>query len=239
MPSVPENTKRATAMAGSRPHEKAAKAKAKAKGKSQSIGKSKSKAKSTTKAAAETEATTVPWAETKTTAMKTLLLLRHAKSGWDDPDLADHDRPLDWRGERAALVIGRYIEQEHLLPELVLCSTARRAMETHWLAKSQWKNTPPTEFDRGLYLTGAPALIQRLIQVDDRFKRVLIIGHNPDLHDLVLQFAHRGDPALLAEAKAKFPTAAFAILKLPIDRWADLPGASATLFGYVTPKTLV
>ncbi len=171
--------------------------------------------------------------------MKTLLLLRHAKSGWDDPDLADHDRPLDWQGERAALVIGRYMQQEDLIPELVLCSTARRAMETHWLVSSQWTNPPPAEFDRGLYLTGDRALLHRLAQVDDRFKSVLVVGHNPDLHDLVLALARRGDPALLAAARDRFPTAAFAVIKLPIEHWAEILTATGFLLGLATPKTLV
>jgi phosphohistidine phosphatase len=171
--------------------------------------------------------------------MKTLYVLRHAKSGWDDPDLADHDRPLDLRGERAALVMGRYLAQRRFIPDLILCSTARRAVDTSTLVISQWSTRPAIECDRTLYLTGEKRVLQRLGQVADSVRAVLVIGHNPDLHDLVVALARRGDQERLADLAAKFPTAAFAAIKLPLEHWSDIVSVAGTLINYTVPKQLV
>ena len=171
--------------------------------------------------------------------MKTLFLVRHAKSGWDDPTLDDHDRPLDLRGERAALVVGRYAAQRRFVPETVLCSSARRTRDTLDLVLSQWSDVPSIEIDRDLYLVGEHGLRKRLAAVDPEVRSVMIVGHSPDLHDLALGLAARGDDTLRENLREKFPTAAFATLKLPVDTWSDLPLGVATLVAYVTPKDLV
>lgn len=177
--------------------------------------------------------------EVPESAMKTLYVLRHAKSGWDDPNLTDHDRPLDMRGERAALVMGRYLAQRRFIPDLVLCSTARRAMDTRTLVMSQWNSQPSVECERGLYLSGEKRVLQRLAQVADSVRAVLVIAHNPDLHELAVALARRGDDVQLADLAAKFPTAAFAAIKLPIDRWAGIAHVAGTLINYTIPKQLV
>ena len=171
--------------------------------------------------------------------MKTLYVLRHAKSGWDDPSLTDHDRPLDLRGERAALVMGRYLAQRRFIPDLVLCSTARRAMDTRTLVMSQWSSQPSVECDRTLYLTGEKGVLQRLARVADTVRAVLVIAHNPDLHELAVALARRGDHEQLADLAAKFPTAAFAAIKLPLDHWSGIAGVAGTLINYTVPKQLV
>ena len=171
--------------------------------------------------------------------IRSVYVLRHAKSSWDLAELADHDRPLDPRGERAALVMGRYMSQRHFLPELVLCSTATRARETLALAGSQWPCTPEIEFSPRLYLTGERELLQVLKAVDDGIRAVLIVGHNPDLHDLLKGLASRGDAPLLDEMAKRFPTAAFAAIKLPLVHWAGIGQASGSLACFTTPKELV
>ena len=177
--------------------------------------------------------------ESAQNAMKTLYLLRHAKSGWDDPTLADHDRPLDLRGERAALVMGRYIVQRRFVPELLLCSTAKRAEDTLNLVLTQWQTQPAVEWDRALYLVGEHGLLKRLGKVVPTVRSVMIVGHNPDLRDLALLLVGRGDQRLRDEVDAKFPTAALATLKLPIDSWENIPRRCATLVSLATPKSLV
>src|SRR6056297_1143050 len=92
-------------------------------------------------------------------AMRTLYVLRHAKSGWDDPTLHDHDRPLDLRGERAALIMGRYMAQRRFVPDLVLCSTARRAQETRALPAAQWGAEPRLGSARAPVRYGERALL--------------------------------------------------------------------------------
>ena len=171
--------------------------------------------------------------------MKTLYLVRHAKSGWDDPTLDDHDRPLDMRGERAALVVGRYALQRRFVPDMVLCSSARRTRDTLELFLQQWSTVPAIEIDRALYLVGEHGLRKRLGDVAPETNSVMMIGHNPDLQDLAILLGGRGDEGLRQKMREKFPTAAFAVLKLPIERWSDLPVAGATLVAFVTPKDLV
>ena len=171
--------------------------------------------------------------------MKTLYLVRHAKSGWDDPTLHDHDRPLDLRGERAALVIGRYAAQRRFIPDLVLCSSARRARDTLDLVTTQWPELPRIEIDRSLYLVGEHGLRKRLAAVDADVGSIMIVGHNPDLHDLARLLVGKGDDGLRQDLDIKFPTATMATLKLPADRWTDLPQRNSTLIGFATPKSLV
>ncbi|MCB9957767.1 MAG: histidine phosphatase family protein [Rhodospirillaceae bacterium] len=171
--------------------------------------------------------------------MKTLYLVRHAKSGWDDPGLQDHDRPLDMRGERAALVVGRYAAQRRFVPNLVLCSSARRSRDTLELILTQWPKVPTIEIDRDIYLVGEHGLRKRLGKVGHGISSVMVVGHNPDLHDLALRLAGKGDDALRDSLREKFPTASLAALKLPIDDWADIPANSATLIAFASPKLLV
>ena len=171
--------------------------------------------------------------------MKTLYLLRHAKSGWDDPSLDDHDRPLDFRGERAALVIGRYTAQRRHFPDLILCSTARRAADTLSLVMSQWPEAPNVKHERALYLAGEDRLLARLGRVAPEVGSVMMVGHNPDLQQLTLHLAGKGDAALRKDLELKFPTAGLAILKLPADAWTGLLPGIATLITFTVPKSLV
>ncbi|MGP1394324.1 MAG: SixA phosphatase family protein [Inquilinaceae bacterium] len=171
--------------------------------------------------------------------MKRLFLLRHAKSGWDDPDLADHDRPLAPRGERAALVIGRYLAQEGYQADAVFCSTAQRAQETLDLVLGQWPGKPMVYPDRALYLPGSKALWTYVQGLDDSLESAVLVGHNPDFHKLAVALASQDEPALLNRLAAGLPTAGLVILDLPIDRWGDLAQGSARLVGFVTPKDLV
>ncbi len=171
--------------------------------------------------------------------MKKLFLLRHAKSSWEQPELADHERPLSPRGERSALVMGRYMAQRRLIPDIILCSTARRTVETRLLTLSQWPSEPPTEFDRKLYLSGARAIMMRLAQLDDTLRSAMVIGHNPDLQDLTLRLSAGSNMPLRSIAEAKFPTSALAVLHLPTDRWADVLHLTGILVDLETPKKLV
>ena len=171
--------------------------------------------------------------------MKTLYILRHAKSGWEDLTLPDHDRPLDPRGERAALVVGRYMAQEGFVPDLVLCSTARRARETRDLAANQWGAEPETVFNRDFYLNGETGLLKHLAAVGDAVKSVLVVGHCPDIQNLAVHLASRGHKEMIAEMRNKYPTAAFAVIKLPIEHWRDIGRADGALIRFMTPKGLV
>lgn len=171
--------------------------------------------------------------------MKTLYLLRHAKSAWNDPSLDDHDRPLAPRGARAATLIGRHLRGEGFHPDVILCSTARRAVDTLALVTAQLGTGQATaEYDHGLYLSGERALLDRLRRLPEGAATVLLVAHNPDLHNLAQDLAGNGDASLLRGLAGKFPTAALAVLTFAQGSWSDIGSRAGTLSNFVLPKKL-
>jgi phosphohistidine phosphatase len=171
--------------------------------------------------------------------VKTVLLLRHAKSAWTDAGLSDHERPLNRRGERAAEAMAEHIAKKAPRPDLILCSTAIRTRQTlaplvHRLAAP----APPILLEKGLYLAPEATLLARLRKAPDAAGTVLLIGHNDGIWQLAEVLADRGRAALLEALREKFPTGALAILRAPIERWADLAAGSAELLAYVRPRDL-
>jgi len=171
--------------------------------------------------------------------LKRLILFRHGKSEWKDTDIPDHDRPLAPRGERAAVVMGRYLRQIEQPIDLVLSSTARRARDTWALAATQIDGLIPTRTDAGIYLKGSDGLVDRIQEIEAGVSNLLVVGHNPDLEELCQLLSADGDKALRGEAARKFPTGAIAIIDLEIDDWVDLPGSTGKLVDFQTPKNLV
>jgi phosphohistidine phosphatase len=162
---------------------------------------------------------------------KRLLLLRHAKSSWDDPSLADHDRPLAPRGRKAAKLIGEYLRSERIEISLVLCSSARRAGET--LVRAQPLGEAAIVIEPGLYGASRSELLDRVHHLSDDIDSAMVIGHNPALEDLTLALAQPGTEL----AGGKFPTGALATLTFS-GRWHDLAPGKATLTGFVKPREL-
>src|ERR687891_2619567 len=152
-------------------------------------------------------------------AMKRVYLLRHAKSSWKARGVPDHDRPLAPRGRRAAKAIAGHLLEQGIEPELVLCSTARRARETLERIEPAL-GTPVVRFERELYGASAGALLDRLHGVPEEVGSVMLIGHNPALQLLALDLA-RPTPGL-RELEAKFPTAGLATLAFPGASWRAL-----------------
>jgi phosphohistidine phosphatase len=162
-----------------------------------------------------------------------LYLLRHAKSSWTDPRLADHDRPLTSRGRRAAKAIGRHLRDQGIEPEFVLCSPAIRARET---LERIGPARHGAHVEPELYGAGAGALLARLHEVPPAVASVMLIGHNPGMQQLALLLAHPGPE--LRELEAKFPTAALATLAFPGPDWRTLDRGTAELIGFVRPRDL-
>jgi len=165
--------------------------------------------------------------------MRTIYLLRHAKSSWHDPGLADFDRPLNPRGMRAGPVIGGYFENNGYRPELILCSASRRTLETLSLVKPFIDLATPTLIEDGLYLASAGTILERLQSVDDAYRSAMVIAHNPGLEDAVGLLRH---PDSAVDLPDKFPTAALAVFKAPIERWAELRAHSAKLTDLAKPR---
>jgi phosphohistidine phosphatase len=167
--------------------------------------------------------------------MKRLYLLRHATSSWNDSSLPDHDRPLAGRGRRAARAIARHVRERGIEPELVLCSTARRARETLERIEPAL-GAPAVQLERDLYAASAPALLERLRTVPDTVHSVMLVGHNPGLQDLALDLARPAPTA--RELATKYPTAALATLALPASSWQELDRDTAELVELVRPRDL-
>ncbi|KFB09518.1 SixA phosphatase family protein [Nitratireductor basaltis] len=171
--------------------------------------------------------------------MRELYLLRHAKSSWDDPALADHDRPLSGRGERAAPLMGRYMAEQGLFPDHVLVSPARRTRRT-WklLASELGQGYSEAEFHDDIYNASADRLLTLLRQVPDDVARVLLVGHNPGLEDLASSLADEdSDADAAARMREKYPTAALACFEVQ-EQWSALDHGTACLTRFVVPRAL-
>jgi phosphohistidine phosphatase len=164
--------------------------------------------------------------------MKRVYLLRHAKSSWKHSDLPDHDRPLAGRGTRAAKRIARHMDARKLEPELVLCSTACRARETLERIVPVLGRAP-VRLERELYGASARDLLARLRHLPDDVGSVLVIGHNPGMHELALELA--GSAPQLA---GKFPTAALATLVFHGSTWGELGPEATELVELTRPRDL-
>lgn len=166
-----------------------------------------------------------------------LVLFRHAKSAW--PDVPDHERPLGKRGIRAAPVMGRWLRGAGLVPDLVLCSTARRARETWQFAQAGLGASPPVSFEDRIYDEDGTGLLALIREVPPATGTLLLIGHNPAIENLALMLtsAAGGPAAALERMREKFPTAAIAVLE-SAGTWHDLAARQARLAEFVTPRDL-
>ncbi len=167
-----------------------------------------------------------------------LVLLRHAKSAYP-PDVADHDRPLAPRGRRAAPAAGRWLHETGCVPGLVLCSTARRARQTWELAAAQLPGPPPARYEDRIYAAPATGLLAVIREAAGQAGTLLVVGHHPGLQELALALADPGggDGGTLDRARAKFPTAAVAVLEVTTP-WPALRPGKARLTAFVTPADL-
>ncbi|MCY4600578.1 MAG: histidine phosphatase family protein [Acidobacteria bacterium] len=162
--------------------------------------------------------------------MQTLLILRHGKSSWKHPGLADHDRPLNKRGIRDAPRMGRLLRDVDLVPDRIVSSTAVRARATAELVADQLGYRGTVACSRDLYLASAPDIIRVLGNVGGDASRLLVVGHNPGLEELV---------AALTGGFAGLPTAALAQISLEMDAWSNLAESTpARLVNLWRPREL-
>jgi len=167
--------------------------------------------------------------------MHGLHLLRHAKSSWTE-DVEDRERKLNRRGREEAERVGADLPGAIGPLDLVLCSTARRTRETAALVLAGFAPAPRTVFEEGLYLAGAAALLDRLSRLDEAEGSVMVIGHNPGLHELALALATPDSPGYAALSGGKFPTAVRASFAVA-GAWSAL-GRARHPMSYVTAKSL-
>lgn len=144
--------------------------------------------------------------------MKELLILRHAKSSWSNSYLSDHDRPLNERGRHDAPRMGRLLRTEGLTPDLIITSSAERALTTAELVALHSGYEASLQVTRALYHAGPTTYLAQLRQVDDTQQRVMVVGHNPGMEELVEELSGHYE---------QMSTASLAHISLPIKRWAE------------------
>ncbi len=162
--------------------------------------------------------------------MKTLLVLRHAKSSWNDPELDDQERPLNERGRRDAPRMGKLVRAYGLIPDIVISSDAVRARLTAEAVAEAARYAGEILLDPRLYMASPADILSLLRTVRENAETVMIIGHNPGLEELVEQ---------LTGERQDLPTAALAHIVLEIDQWRYLKRSTrGRLLGHWRPKEL-
>jgi len=171
--------------------------------------------------------------------MKTLTLLRHAKSSWDDPVARDFDRPLNGKGQRAALAVGRYLRSEGMTFDHVVASPAIRIVETVEQIESGYGCDLAPIWDRRVYLASAGSLLDIVHELPAQARTALLLGHNPGLEDLILTLIpDRAGDALRDSVEEKFPTAAIAEMTFDVADWTAIRADSGRLVRFIRPRDL-
>lgn len=174
--------------------------------------------------------------------MKRLLLLRHAKSDRDNPKLDDHERPLNERGRTDAPRMGAYMRKKKYVPQLVLCSTALRTVETLELSRGAWGASPKTEFLDSLYLATANAMLNIIRNAPDSVDALLIVGHNPGIEECAAALMGQGETPAECETQdmmdEKFPTAALAVIDFDISTWKSVAKDEGKIVNFTRPADL-
>lgn len=159
--------------------------------------------------------------------MKKLFVLRHAKSSWANPDLADFDRPLNERGLRAARYMGGLMNREGLIPELIVSSPAERARQTTELAREGGQLKAEIRYEDRIYEASPQTLQQIAAVVDNGYASIMIVGHNPGIEGFI---------RLLTGVYEPMPTAALAVIDLDVDDWSGLSAGCGKLIKVIRPK---
>jgi phosphohistidine phosphatase len=195
--------------------------------------------------------------------MRRLMLLRHAKSD-RPPGMPDHDRPLNRRGRDEAPLVGTYLAHNGLVPDRVLCSTSERTRETWDLVagalaqaappaqaasearspgaaktkRARSSKRPPVDFEERLYAAEPQTILALLRETPPKVHSLLIVGHNPGLHEAALALIASGDVEARERLHEKFPTSGLAVIDFALDEWTKLHVRSGRLDRFITPRQL-
>lgn len=165
-----------------------------------------------------------------------LLLLRHAKSSWGDPDLADIDRPLNGRGKTAATTMARYLKDNALLPNQILCSTALRTRETLARLLPFLPQEAHVQLISDLYQQSEDDYVGIIRRHGGRAQNLMVLGHNPAMEDTALTLAGTSNSQAMADLEQKYPTGALAVIDFDIADWSELHPRTGHLERFTRPK---
>ena len=170
--------------------------------------------------------------------MKTLFLLRHGKSSWADPSLVDFDRPLNGRGRKAAARMGAFMAEEGLKPDFIYSSSSARTKETFWRFQESFGEELEVEFVDDLYHSSSILMLNRVQNAPSQKNSLMLIAHNPGIHDAALRFLGYGSPADINRLDFKFPTGALVQFSFRAEVWWDVNFEEGKLERLVFPKDL-
>jgi phosphohistidine phosphatase len=169
--------------------------------------------------------------------MRRLMLLRHAKSAWPD-GVADHERPLAKRGRTACALMGRYMADEALHPDLTIVSTARRARQTWELVRPAFARDIVEHDEPRIYEASASAILDVVRETGPDVHTLLVVGHNPGLHELALKLIRNENSSDLSRLQRKYPTAGLIVIDFKIRRWSKTSESLGQLERFRTPKSV-
>lgn len=161
--------------------------------------------------------------------MKTLYILRHAKSSWDNNSLSDFERPLNERGIKTAPIIGEMMRKNDFVPEIIVCSTAKRAEQTARFIKESAEFDAEIKFEDAIYEASPMTLLRIVSKIGDKFNSALIVGHNPGFENLM---------RVLTGKSEAMPTAALAVIDLKIEKWSETNTGAGILREFIRPKDI-
>jgi phosphohistidine phosphatase len=162
--------------------------------------------------------------------MRKLLIMRHAKSSWDNPDISDFDRPLNQRGLQAAPFMGNQIYKNGLIPDLIVSSTAKRAKQTAILVRESAGVETKITFEDKIYEASPTTLLYVVAELSDKHESVMLVGHNPGMEGFI---------RILTGEIHQMPTAALAQISLNIEKWNDISINCGQLELLIRPKDLM
>ncbi len=166
------------------------------------------------------------------------MLLRHAKSDWSSPGMADPDRPLNERGESAAHLMGAYLVRHGLVPDRILCSPARRTRETCAAITGEWTKEATIDYADSLYAASPETILSAIRAAPTRARNLMVIGHNPGLQALAEQLIAAGDVGARERLREKFPTCALAVIDFATDSWDKIHAQGGRLDRFITPRSI-
>lgn len=169
--------------------------------------------------------------------MRTLYILRHAKSDWGNESLRDFDRPLNGRGRKAAKAMGCEMRERGIAPDLVLLSPSARTTETLARVEEGFGAEFEKVEEQSIYLAEAGTLLDLIKSAPAKSERLMVVGHNPGMQELVRALAN-GPPNLLEEARTKFPTGALVEISFDVSDWPDVSPGRGSIRSFLKPREL-
>jgi phosphohistidine phosphatase len=171
--------------------------------------------------------------------MRRLTILRHAKSSWDDPKLADFDRPLNQRGWKASRRMGRELKRRKMHFDLCVASTAARVRETlDGLVEGYGEPGFEIRFEAKIYDATVATLLELVHELPDSARAPLLVGHNPGLENLILRLSGDDSNGLRSRIAEGYPTAALAVIELHAGRWKEVDSGSGEIVELILPREL-